>query len=135
MEYRYTGNLWNWFDCYLKTGLSVSLWKTIYQTLYLRLPISLEYPQGSILGPLLFLVFTNDLPTVITSQLFDFADDTKCFRQITSTADINHLQEDLNSISNWSINNLLSFNLPKFIFMSLHRKFTSKYVINSHTIY
>ena len=126
-----TGNLWNWFDCYLKNRTQcVSVENHLSNTL----PVLSGVPQGSILGPLLFLVFINDLPTVITSQLFEFADNTKCFRQITSTADINHLQEDLNSLSNWSINNLLSFNLSKFIFMSFHRKFTSKYVINGHTI-
>ena len=113
----------NWFDCYLtKPSIELStcsLWST----------------PGKHTGPPLFLVFINDLPTVITSQLFEFADDTKCFRQITSALSRQtSITADLNSLSNWSINNLLSFNLSKFIFMSSHRKFTSMYVTNGHTI-
>ena len=40
--------------------------------------------------------------SVITSQLFEFADDTKCFRQILSMFNIELLQKDLNSLFNWS---------------------------------
>jgi len=95
------------------------------------LPVLSGVPQGSILGPLLFLVFINDLPSIITSQILEFADDAKCFREIISTAYIKCLQEDLNSVFNWSVHNLLSFNLSKF---SFHRKFNSQYTINAHTI-
>ena len=83
---------------------------------------------------MLFLIFVNDLPSTITSQLLEFADDTKCFRQIISILDIQQLQEDLNSLFNWTINNHLSFNLSKFVFMSFHRKFNSQYIINDHII-
>ena len=88
-------------------------------------------PQGNILGTLLFLVIINDLPSIITSQTLIFADDTKCFQQITSTSDIQQLQNDLNSLSNWSINNHLLFNVSKFVFMSFHRKFNLEYTNNS----
>ena len=45
-----------------------------------------------------------------------------------------NLQEDLNSLINWTINNHLSFNLSKLLFMSFHRKFNSQYIINDHII-
>jgi len=120
-------NLWNWFNCYLQSRTQcVSMGNHLSNIL----PMLSGVPQGSILDPLLFLVFIN----VITSQILEFADDTKCFRQIISAADIKCLQEDLNSVFNWSVHNLLSFNLSKFIFMSFHRKFNSEYTINGHTI-
>ena len=126
-----TGTLWNWFSFYLHNRTQcVSVGNHLSVTL---LVIS-GVPQGSILDPLLFLIFINDLPSIVTSDLFEFADDTKLFRQITSTLDIEHLQEDINSLFNWSINNFLSFNLSKFVFMSYHRKFNSTYHVNGHLI-
>ena len=115
-----TGTLWNWFNSYLSNR---SQCVSVENRPSDCLPVISGVPQGSILGPLLFLIFINDLPSTIISQLLEFADDTKCFRQIISILDIQQLQEDLNSLFNWTINNHLSFNLSKFVFMSFHRKF------------
>ena len=52
-------------------------------------------PQGSVLGPILFLIYINDLDDDITSKVLKFADDTKVFRKIKSDADRQHLQDDL----------------------------------------
>ena len=48
-------------------------------------------PQGSVLGPILFLLYINDLDDDITSKVLKFADDTKVFRKIKSDADRQHL--------------------------------------------
>ena len=57
-------------------------------------------PQGSILGPILFLIFVNDMPNVINSAtLTMFADDSKCYRIINNNADFSKLQEDLFSLA------------------------------------
>ena len=56
-------------------------------------------PQGSVLGPILFLIYINDLDDDITSKVLKFADDTKVFRKIKSDADSRqHLQDDLNKL-------------------------------------
>ena len=61
-------------------------------------------PQGSVLGPLLFVVFINDLPDVVDSgsSLYMFADDTKLFRAIASTSDRDTIQCDINEMNKWS---------------------------------
>ena len=59
-------------------------------------------PQGSVLGPILFLIYINDLDDDITSKVLKFADDTKVFRKIKSDAARQHLQDDLNKLIEWS---------------------------------
>ena len=56
-------------------------------------------PQGSFLGPLLFLVFINDLPEYVSSTTRLFADDSLLYRTITSLDDARLLQEDLNNLN------------------------------------
>ena len=88
--------------------------------------------QGSIFGPVLFLVYINDLSSVISSSnTFIFADDTKT---ITTEPDIQLLQKDLTSLTHWSDNNHLSFNISKFVLLCLHNKFNSEYTIHGNAI-
>ena len=59
-------------------------------------------PQGSVLGPLLFLIYINDLDDNTTSNVLKFADDTKVFRKVNTDGDKQHLQNDLNRLVKWS---------------------------------
>ena len=71
-------------------------------------------PQGSVLGPILFIIYINDLPDSVKSSLLKiFADDTKIFKTIANVQDKEDLQRDLDSLSIWSIKWLLPFNEPK----------------------
>ena len=70
-------------------------------------------PQGSVLGPTLFVIYINDLPDVVESVCKIFADDTKLYREIYTPADQLILQEDLLSLCKWSEDWLLEFSIPK----------------------
>ena len=70
-------------------------------------------PQGSVLGPILFIIFINDLPDTIESSLKIFADDTKIFRIVESLADKEKFEKDLTRLMEWSNKWLLPFNLDK----------------------
>jgi hypothetical protein len=70
-------------------------------------------PQGSVLGPTLFIIFINDLPDVCKSYVKIFADDTKIFNAIEASEDSEILQEDINQLVNWSHKWQLKFNADK----------------------
>ena len=76
-------------------------------------PVLSGVPQGSVLGPILFLIYINDLDDDITSKVLKFADDTKVFRKIKSDADRQHLQDDLNKLIEWSEKWQMLFNFGK----------------------
>ena len=74
----------------------ISKWKSILNGV----------PQGSVLGPILFLIYIyiyiNDLEDDISSKVLKFADDTKVFRKVTNYTDKQRLQDDLDKLVKWS---------------------------------
>jgi len=92
-------------------------------------------PQGTVLGPLLFLCHINDLPKSVTSQVRLFADDCLLYRPINSFEDHINLQKDLHSLEKWSKNWGMRFNETKCYLMSMHRQrvpSTFNYSLNNH---
>ncbi|KAG6460286.1 hypothetical protein O3G_MSEX011890 [Manduca sexta] len=91
-------------------------------------------PQGSHLGPILFLVFINDIAHSIKYSNYSiFADDLKLYRHIRSQSDVTLLQSDLDSIQDWCINNKMILNAEKCAHLRLTRNrniINSTYLIN-----
>ena len=78
-----------------------------------KIPVFSGVPQGSVLGPILFIYYINDLPSVTDCNLKIFADDTKAYSPINSIDDRNKLQICINNLNNWTEKWLLKFNSSK----------------------
>lgn len=77
-------------------------------------PVLSGVPQGSVLGPVLFLIMISDIDENINSVIKTFADDTKVTQQICSPEDSKILQESLEKIYEWARKNNMKFNSSKF---------------------
>ena len=86
-------------------------------------------PQGSVLGPVLFLMYINDIGLNIHSEIRLFADDILLYRPIRTPNDHLQLQEDLNTLTKWATDWKMAFNIPKckIIQFTTHRN-KSKYI-------
>ena len=106
-SYGISGNLRNWLESFLtdrkqrvKVNGHMSSWEKVTSGV----------PQGSVLGPVLFVLFINDLPDVVRSMCSMYADDTKVYDSA-----INHekLQKDLDNLVNWADDWQMKFNAGK----------------------
>ena len=87
-------------------------------------------PQGSVLGPLLFTLYINDIPNIVHTNLSFFADDSKAYAITKSVEDSQQLQADLNSIQDWCQIWLLKLNLLKCKVMRVgHSSIASEFVL------
>ncbi len=88
------------------------------------LPVTSGVPQGSILGPLLFPVYCNDVQNYIqaNSTLALFADDSKLYRSLDLPNASTSLQHDLDSLQTWSLDMKMKFNTTKCKVMHFSRK-------------
>ena len=81
----------------------VSSWKSVLSGV----------PQGSVLGPILFLVYINDLEEGVTGNILKFADDTKLFTKTKEIGEKKNLQDDIDKLVKWSEKWQMLFNFGK----------------------
>ena len=94
--YGIRGNLLTWIQSFLENRTQLVVVEGHYSSLT---TVTLGVPQGTVLGPTLFLVYINDISADILSQLRLFADDCLVYRPIYSNKDHERLQRDLNSLT------------------------------------
>ncbi len=87
-----------------------------------NLPVLSGVPQGSVLGPCLFLSYINDLPDSVKSKVRLFADDTIVYLTVKSTQDAQTLQNDLLNLENWESDWSMEFNPDKCEILRISRK-------------
>lgn len=109
--YGVCGTTLSWFSSFLKDREQIVV---IRGTKSRKIRVLSGVGQGTHLGPLLFLLFINDLVSKIKySEILLFADDAKLFHPVVSQLDLIELQEDLHSFHEWCIENGLSCNINK----------------------
>ena len=97
-------------------------------------PVLSGIPQGSVLGPMLFVLYINDLPEAVLQSCYTFlfADDTKAFRITKTVDDCVSLQNDLLCLTDWSRTWLIGFNTDKCKHMHIGKNdFDVKFEINN----
>ena len=133
--YGITGSTYNWIQTWLTCHSQCVVLDSESSSF---IPVLSGVPQGTILGPLMFLLYINDIAKGINSPLRLFADDCLLYRVINGVEDTNRLQEDLNKLSEWANTWQLKFNVSKYTVIHCTRsltKFTHDYILNNCTLY
>ena len=129
--YGVQGNLLRWIENFLSNRVQKVLVNGEESN---PAPVTSGIPQGSVLGPILFSIYINDLPDVVGNTVKLFADDTKLYSVVDSVERKEDLQMDINNLSKWSKEWLLSFNKNKCKHMHFGTSFHSAYSIENEII-
>ena len=127
-----SGSVLNWIKSWLSSrrqkvcvGQVDSEWKFVTSGV----------PQGSVLGPVLFLIYINDLDNNLISKLAKFADDTKLCKSVNSLDDTQSLQIDLDRLHEWSVKWQMTFNVDKCVVMHVgSNNVNSSYVLGNNKL-
>ena len=99
-----------WINCFLTNRTQQVVLEGIASG---TVDVTSGVPQGSVLGPILFLIFINDLPQSLSSKVRLFADDAILYFEVASADDCQILQSDLNKLTEWEEKWSMNFNLSK----------------------
>lgn len=114
--------LLSWLYSYIDNRVQSVVLKGVKSTGYIA---SSGVPQGSIIGPLLFNIFINDIVNNIQSNCLLYADDLKVYKKIRSHNDIVTLQSDIHEIEEWCTQNNMKLNADKCKVVCFSRKMSS----------
>ena len=109
-SYGIEGNLLSWIQDFLKDRTQHV---KVNNSESEEKPVTSGVPQGSVLGPTLFIFFINDLPSISTVETKIFADDTKAYCQIKNEQDKRNLQQTIDLMHDWTEKWQLHFNETK----------------------
>ena len=109
-----SGPLWFWFKCYLSDRLHLTYIDGVCSDC---LEVTSGVPQGSVLGPLLFLIYINDIPERISSSTYLFADNMKFLNILSSFSDSELLSSDISSLMDWCAEWSLNLNVSILHFL------------------
>jgi Reverse transcriptase (RNA-dependent DNA polymerase) len=133
-SYKIRGPALQW----LSSFLSGRTQKVVYRG-ECSLPISVPSGvcQGSVIGPLLFAIFMLDLPNCVQSSVAQYADDSSLYNAVKDDNDVSMIQDDLQALSIWCINNEMTLNASKSSHIQIgfsHSPIDSQYHINNSVI-
>ena len=100
-------------------------------------PVTSGVPQGSVLGPILFLIYINDLPDRTRSKVRLFADDTAIYLAVSNLQDAQILLQDLDQLHEWELQWDMEFNPSKCVVINATRAKTpvpSKYLLHDQIL-
>ena len=114
------GNLWRWFKSYI-TNRTQKVVVNGYESDLV--PVSSGVPQGSILGPLLFILFINDIDKCFNQCKFLlYADDLKIFHTVNDVSDYSKIQSDLDRLTTYCNQNKLELSVNKCKIITFTKK-------------
>lgn len=102
-----------------------------------KLSVDSGVPQGTVLGPTLFLLFINDLPEIVKCNSRLFADDCLLFKNVNNKNDASELQKDLSNLEKWEKDWQMKFNPEKCYVINISKKknpLKTNYLLHNHVL-
>ncbi|KAK3087114.1 hypothetical protein FSP39_001879 [Pinctada imbricata] len=128
-------NTLNWIKSFLTDRTQTVV---INGTQSISVPVTSGVPQGTVLGPILFLIYINDFPEYLTySKLRLFADDSIIYKDIHEQDDCDKLQHDLDAAAKWESDWLMAFHPDKCTKLTIShkkQKYTHHYILHNHIL-